>query len=74
MGSNYRKTHVHDATVRDSDLSEAKLSDRLKKVDPALAALMTEKSLALTTKVINHYIQEAKRNDDSKFELTIQGK
>jgi hypothetical protein len=53
---------VHDATVRDSDLSEAKLSDTLKKVDPTLAALVEQKSIELTSKAKNHYIQEAKRN------------
>jgi hypothetical protein len=57
-----RKRHVHDATVRDSDLSEAKLSDTLKKVDPTLAALVEQKSIELTSKAKNHYIQEAKRN------------
>lgn len=57
-----RRRHVHDATVRDSDLSEARLSDTLKMVEPALANLLTEKSQALTTKARNHYIEEAKRN------------
>ncbi len=56
------KRHVHDATVQDSDLSEARLSDTLKIIEPALANLLTEKSQALTTKARNHYIQEAKRN------------
>jgi len=60
--SGSRKKHVHDTTVRDSDLSEARLSDTLKKVEPSLSALMTEKSQELTTKARNHYIQEAKRN------------
>jgi hypothetical protein len=57
-----RKRHVHDATVRDSDLSEAKLSDTLKKVDPTLATIVEQKSIELTSKAKSHYIKEAKRN------------
>lgn len=62
--SGSRKKHVHDSTVRDSDLSNARLADIIKKVDPALVTLLTKKSETLTTKARNHYIQEAKRNAD----------
>lgn len=59
-----RKRHVHDASVRDSDISEARLSDTLKKVDSTLADLVAQKSIALTSKARGHYIEEAKRNAD----------
>jgi len=57
-----RKRHVHDATVRDSDLSEARLSDTLRKIDPTLANILSEKSVKLTTKARSHYVEEATRN------------
>ena len=64
-----RKRHVHDTTVRDSNISEARLFDTLRMVDPPKDHLLSEKSFKLTTKAKNHYIKEAKRNAEHVSKL-----